>query len=168
MTSKQVTDAFSLFDIDVPAAKKEMLEALGDIRGFEVWGDQVLLGVFVRPARTKGKIIYGGVAKEDIWQGKVGLILAIGPDAFTEADKTFNGRKPEVGDWAWHNVNEITCQHFLAGPGFIKHTYKVDKDGRLDPDGVREEDVRDWTGWPVRVVAGRNIYGRVDNPGILL
>jgi len=38
-----------LFEVDLKATKKEILDALGDIDDFEVWGNQVLIAVFCRP-----------------------------------------------------------------------------------------------------------------------
>ena len=158
--SKSVTDAFSLYTCDTDDLLAEMKDALGDISKVEIWGNLVMIGVFARPHKTTRGILYGGTAKEDVWQGKVGVILMIGPDAFPEKAETFGGRKPQVGDWVWHNANEIVVQHFLAGPG-----HKMREENH-PTDGLKK--TRDWTGWPVRIVEGRCIYGRVTPPEMML
>lgn len=159
MTMKQVTDAFSLYTTDLEDSVKEMDEALGDISGLEVFGNEVLIGVFCRATKTKSGFMVGSIAKEDVWQGKVGRILKIGPDAFPENDATFNGRKPEVGDWVYHNINEATIQHFYAGPG---------SQMRVDKGPAGSDQVRGWSGWPIRLVVGSRIYGRVTRPETIL
>lgn len=146
---------------DLKALRKEILDGLGDISGFEIWGNQVLLAVACEPVETKGRIVLGNDTKiEAVWQGKVGMILRIGPDCFTENAKTFNHRKPKVGDFVYHNVNEQTLQLSLAGPGWKKTQIKA-------PNGTTE-DTRAWNGWPVRLVADRYIYGRVQSPEIVI
>lgn len=64
-------------------------------------GAQVLVAVYQRPEKTKGGIILTASAQdEDMWQGKVGLIMDMGPLAFTEdAAHAWTGRVPKVGDW---------------------------------------------------------------------
>lgn len=163
---KVVTDAFSLYDHNVKELVAEMDEALGDISGFEVWGAEVLLGVYCRESITSGGIIIeGSTSKEDVWQGKVARILAIGPDAFTENAKTFNGRKPAIGDWIFHNVNDVTIQHFFKGPG-SKMRNHVAKDGKGNV--MHTQKAREWDGWPIRLVSASRINGRVARPETIL
>lgn len=88
------------------------------------------------------------------------MILKIGPDAFTEEARTFNGRKPEIGDWVYHNVNEHTMQLQLFGRGAER--------GKIKSPRGEEENARAWQGWPARLIAGRYIYGRVAAPQIVL
>jgi co-chaperonin GroES (HSP10) len=74
----------------------------------EVLGARVLVGVYVRPEKTKsGLILTSNTRKEDTYQGKVGLVLALGPIAF-EDDPThrFGAVKPRVGDWVVYNVGD--------------------------------------------------------------
>lgn len=81
--------------------KKTILEEVGDISLFELYNVQVLVGVYQRPEKTKGGIILTqNYRDEDNYQGKVGLILKIGPKAFDEtAVEWFDGKKLAVGDW---------------------------------------------------------------------
>lgn len=73
-------------------------EALDDI---QLNGANVLIGIYERPEKTQGGIILTQqYREEDIWQGKVGLILKIGNLPFDEDDnKFFGGKLPKEGDW---------------------------------------------------------------------
>jgi len=81
--------------------KAGMLAKVGSLKDIDVMYNMVLLAAYVRPERTKGGIIRPGESKEeDIWQGKTGLVLKLGPDAFEDDnDTSFNGQKAEVGEW---------------------------------------------------------------------
>lgn len=161
MTYKTVTDAHALFTHDDKASRKEIHEALGDLDGIEVWGNQVLIAVYCRPSKTTGGIIVGNeVTIEDVWQGKVGLILKAGPDCFTEAKETFGGKKPKIGEWVYHDVKDITVQLSYGGPGYKMTTLK-DRFGN-------EEPARKWQGWPVRLIQDRFIHGRLARPDVIL
>lgn len=104
--------------------KKAILDMVGDLSGVHLMADMVLLGTYIRPERTKGGIIRpGSNVEEDVWQGKVGLIIKMGPDAFEDTqDYVFNfgeSGKPKVGDWvvfkvgdAWSlNIKEFPCRY---------------------------------------------------------
>lgn len=85
------------------------------IDGLTVTGCDVLLAMYERVGqgerRSIGGIIIpdtkGGAATEDKYQGKVGLVVAMGPLAFKE-DEThrWGNVVPNVGDWVLINVNE--------------------------------------------------------------
>lgn len=81
--------------------KAEMLKHIGDLSGVDVMYNMVLLAAHTRPSVTKGGIIRPDEnLEEDIWQGKVGMVVKLGPDAFQDDDDTsFNGQKAEVGEW---------------------------------------------------------------------
>ena len=79
----------------------------------DVLGAHVLVAIYQRPTVTKGGVHLPDKFKdEDIYQGKVGLVLKLGPLAFQEdeahrwsAPATGSGsagtgeRVPTVGDW---------------------------------------------------------------------
>ena len=59
--------------------------------------------------------------QEFLWQGKVGLIVSMGPQAYEDDEGTkFHGTKNKVGDWVWFHaangqaceVNEVFCRVF--------------------------------------------------------
>lgn len=75
---------------------------------FQPLADEVLVAVYQRPERTKGGLYLAGVTTtEDRFQGKVGLVLKMGPLAFTEDDAHhWNGVTPKPGDWVLFNVGD--------------------------------------------------------------
>lgn len=74
---------------------------VGDLSAFELFGAQVLIGVYKRPEKTKSGIHLADVTrKEDEYQGKAGLVLKKGPSAFvSDANYDFRGQDVAVGDW---------------------------------------------------------------------
>lgn len=98
---------------------EEILKKVGDLADVEVLFNYVLLAAFVKPERTRGGIILTDSSKEeDIWQGKTGMVLKLGKDAFQDDETTvFNGQTAEVGEWvvfklgdAWKlTVREWPC-----------------------------------------------------------
>lgn len=104
--------------------KRGLLETIGvqNIESYRLFEDDVLIGTYIRPEKTKGGIILTDNAKqEDRFQGKVGLLLKVGPMAF-KFDKSgqyhLEGDKPAVGDWviyrpsdAWEiSINGVSCR----------------------------------------------------------
>ena len=88
--------------------RKTIAGILGDLSGIEVIGDMVLVGSYIRPEKTAGGIIRPTINKqEDVWQGKVGLVLKCGPDAFKEPDTgRLYEQRAEVGDWCVFKVGD--------------------------------------------------------------
>lgn len=80
---------------------KTIRDQVGDLRGFELFGNQVLLGVYKRPEKTKSGIILTETTRqEDEYQGKAAMVLALGPSAFvSDAHYDFRGQSVKVGDW---------------------------------------------------------------------
>lgn len=78
-----------------------ILDAVGSLKNIAVLNNQVLVGIYFRPTKTKGGIILTDkTVAEDQFQSKVGLILAKGPQAFVEAEsKWFGDTTFDVGDW---------------------------------------------------------------------
>jgi hypothetical protein len=63
-----------------PDPKESLLKKLGDISEIDIAQNEVLLAMYMRPEKTAGGIIM--VPKnldEDKFQGKVGLVVKIGP-----------------------------------------------------------------------------------------
>lgn len=90
--------------------------------GFQVNGVDILIAIYQRPLKTKGGIIITETAQgEDLYQGKVGLILKVGPlvnDTNKDLFLWFGGKLPKVGDWAVvrvgdtyaFNMNNVPCR----------------------------------------------------------
>lgn len=100
--------------------KQAILDTVGNLSGVHLLADMVLLGTYIRPQKTAGGIIRPDTnVQEDVWQGKAGLVLKLGPDAFEDTpDYNFNGQKVNIGEWciykvgdAWSlNINGYPCR----------------------------------------------------------
>ena len=89
--------------------KRAILDFVGDLSGLEVIGDRVLVGIYMRPEKTSGGIIRPDANKvEDVWQGKVGLVLKLGPDAFID---------PDTGERYQQAINPGEWGVFFVGDG---------------------------------------------------
>jgi len=78
-----------------------LLEQAGDLSSVEVFNNQLLVAVYVRPQKTKsGIILTDKTTDEDRYQSKVGLVLKKGPSAFNDnTGEWFNGVTINEGDW---------------------------------------------------------------------
>jgi co-chaperonin GroES (HSP10) len=104
-------------DID-PA--QEIWAKVGTVDNLDLFFSQVLIGIYQRPETTRsGIILTSRTLDEDIYQGKVGLVLKIGPTAFKdEGDLKFHGQTVKVGDWivfrpsdGWQiSINKTECR----------------------------------------------------------
>lgn len=74
----------------------------------EVFHNQVLIGLYLGPEKSQGGIFYADIRqRENEYQGKVGVVLKIGPLAFKDDDRNkFEGQKIEVGDWVAIRPND--------------------------------------------------------------
>jgi len=76
-------------------------DQVGDLSNFELFANQVLLGVYERPKVTAGGIHLADTSRnEDSHQGKASLVLLKGPSAFvSDSNYDFRGQNVEIGDW---------------------------------------------------------------------
>jgi co-chaperonin GroES (HSP10) len=74
----------------------------------EVMYNMVLVATYIRPEKTSGGIIRPDTnVQEDVWQGKVGLVVKLGPNAFKDdSDFTFSGQEADVGEWCVYKVGD--------------------------------------------------------------
>lgn len=88
--------------------KQAILDIVGNLKGIEVIGSRVLLGTFIRPEKTTGGVFLTDSTKEeDVWQGKVGLVLKWGPDAFKNPETGLTYEQVvEVGEWGVYYVGD--------------------------------------------------------------
>ena len=99
--------------------RQKLFDELGDLSGIDIFNNQVLVAVYVRPETTRGGILLPGQARdEDRYQGKVGLVAKLGPQAFiSDGEYTFDD-PVDVGQWiilrpsdGWSiNVNGVLCR----------------------------------------------------------
>ena len=99
---------------------EEILKEIGDISQVEVFNNQLLVAVYLRPEKTKSGIFLTEKHRdEDRFQGKVGLVLKKGMSAFEDhAGEWFKGVKIDINDWVvmrptdgWSiTVNGVLCR----------------------------------------------------------
>ena len=101
--------------------KVKLLNQLGDISDIELFHNQVLLAVYLRPEKTKsGLILTADHLDEDRYQSKVGLLVKQGPLAFEQDGNWFTGMTFQEHDWlifrpsdGWSiTVNGVLCRIF--------------------------------------------------------
>jgi co-chaperonin GroES (HSP10) len=80
---------------------EEIMDKIGDLTDFVIPFNKILVGIYMRPEKTKsGLILTDKYREEDRWQGRAGVILKRGPMAFIDDDRVkFNGLDPQVGEW---------------------------------------------------------------------
>ena len=93
---------------------------LGDISSVEVFNNQMLVAVYIRPQKTKsGIILTSQTTDEDRYQSKVGLVIKAGPKAFEDkSGEWFSGVEIHENDWVvfrpsdgWSiTVNGVLCR----------------------------------------------------------
>lgn len=103
---------------DDPA--EEIKKSVGDLSSVEVFNNQVLVAVYIRPKKTKSGIyLTDKTTEEDRYQSKVGLVLKKGPVAFVDnTNNWFSGVDIEEGEWivfrpsdGWAiTVNNVLCR----------------------------------------------------------
>jgi co-chaperonin GroES (HSP10) len=110
---------YMLMDHEVDP-KTALLEEIGDISGLNIFNNQVLVAVYIRPQKTKsGIILTDKTTDEDRFQSKVGLVLKKGPTAFDDPTGVwFESMEIDEGDWivfrpndGWSiTVNNVLCR----------------------------------------------------------
>jgi len=88
--------------------KEVLLKELGNVDDIEVFNNQILVAIYMRPEKTKSGIILSDKTRdEDRYQGKVGLIIKKGPMAFVDPDqKWFVDADVDVGEWVYFRVTD--------------------------------------------------------------
>lgn len=146
---------------DYEVAKDHIHQMIGSLDGLQLFGRQVLVGVFCKPLITdKGWFQSIKEIKEDWWQNKVTLLLKKGPEAFQGDESYLNAvfgdgvSPPKEGEWLIAN----------ASAGFQISMY----DDGSRPQGKdyagRLVDLFEWDGWPCRIVTDDCFLGRVIKP----
>lgn len=141
-----MTVSARLRDIAIAASndpKKALIDSLGDVSRFEPFHNLVLVATYVAPEKTKGGIIRPDrTLMEDRFQGKVGLVVRVGPQAFVDDDRVrFGGTKISVGDWVMYR------------PADALELFFVNETGR--------------EGTPCRLIEDVSIKGRISDPSLI-
>lgn len=99
--------------------KQALLDALGDISEYNVFHNEIIVAVYIRPTKTKsGIILTDQHVDEDRYQSKVGLVVKLGPAAFAPSGEWQWDTKVEIGDWVvfrpsdgWNQtINGVLCR----------------------------------------------------------
>lgn len=100
--------------------RTKLLEKIGDLSNIEIFNNQILVAVYVRPNKTKSGIyLSDSTVEEDRYQGKVGLLVGMGPAAFhDDSGQWFDDARFNLHDWlvfrpsdGWSiNVNGVLCR----------------------------------------------------------
>ncbi len=99
--------------------KTVLQERIGDISWFRLFGPKLLVATYDPGAggaevKTAGGIILAQVGEastlnEFKWQGKIGLVMAVGPLAFRDSGDgrfVFDGMKAAIGDWVCYRASD--------------------------------------------------------------
>lgn len=101
--------------------RQKLRAELGDLSEVELFHNQVLLAVYLRPQKTKsGLYLTDKHTDEDRFQSKVGLLVKKGPLAFEQDGNWFTGLEFQEDDWlvfrpsdGWSiTVNGVLCRIF--------------------------------------------------------
>jgi len=104
-----------------PVDPAEVLKKeIGDTSNVEVFNNQILVAVYIRPQKTKsGIFLTEKTTDEDRYQSKVGLVIKKGPEAFNdESGIWFSDIDIQEGEWVvfrpsdgWSiTVNNVLCR----------------------------------------------------------
>lgn len=109
----------ALAKLDNPEQQKtQILETLGDLDQYQLLDDECLIAVYaesnvlsrITDATGKTVELVGTDSRttESRYQGKVGLLVKIGPTAFTYHNngQAYAGVRPEVGDWVVSHASD--------------------------------------------------------------
>lgn len=88
--------------------KEELMKLVGFVADLvEIPSSKILVAIYYRPEKTKGGIIDITVTAGDSYQGKIGLVLKMGPLAFQDdATHAWGDVRPRVGDWVQFRVGD--------------------------------------------------------------
>ena len=99
---------------------QKILDEIGPLNEVEIFNNQLLCAVYVRPQKTQSGIYLTDKAvDEDRYQGKVGLVVKKGPQAFEDPEgRWFKELDVQLNDWVifkpsdgWSiTVNGVLCR----------------------------------------------------------
>jgi co-chaperonin GroES (HSP10) len=88
--------------------REALLAKIGDLSDIEIFQNKVLVAIYQRPKVTAGGIhLTDDALDEDLHQGKVALVVAVGPQAFKpDPDGRWTFPDVKVGDWVFFRVSD--------------------------------------------------------------
>lgn len=80
--------------------QKAIIKAVGDLSKENVFSDLVLVGTFIRNEKHGSLILPKEYLQEDEHQSKVGLVLKVGPYAYSDwEEETKRGQNAQLHTW---------------------------------------------------------------------
>jgi hypothetical protein len=104
------------------ATRREAEHLLAHIRDVALprpTGWHVLVLQYIRPGKIGSIILADKSRDEDMYQGRVGLVLAIGPECWADASKYPSGPWAKVGDWVMWPAMGATASRFKYGDAVL-------------------------------------------------
>jgi hypothetical protein len=104
-------------------------------------GYHVLVLNYVRPRKIGSLLMPENAIKEDEFQGFVGYVLAVGPDAYADKARFPSGPWVKPGDWvAWPRMKSIATRFPVNGPdGRTRTVFSVMSDEAFTAVGINPE-----------------------------
>jgi hypothetical protein len=130
--------------------KSAVIDKVGDLSGYEIAQNEVLVAIYMREEMTKGGIVlpYQNL-KEDLYQAKAHLVLKIGAACRFVRTDTANGIEYglpiRLHDWVVLRPSDAWALDINARPDLLK----------------REDYV------PCRMVYDDQIRARIEHPGVV-
>ena len=105
------------FDPAEPGPFQHLLGKLADLNLPEPTGWHILVAQYVRPERSAGGIIMSAkTLQEDAWQNRMGMVLALGPDAYSDPVRHPSGRWVKPGDTiVWKKLDNAASKFEMNG-----------------------------------------------------
>jgi co-chaperonin GroES (HSP10) len=94
---------------DVDPRKEIMKKVRPSLVDMTLYGNAILVATYKRPKMAKFKSMTLAMpdSDEDKYQGKVGLVLKLGPMAYKDDDAVqFHGQDVKVGDWVVYRPSD--------------------------------------------------------------
>jgi len=87
--------------------KRPLLDAAGDLSDYEVCHNLILVATYIAPEKVGSIIMPDRKIDEDRFQGKVGLVLKVGPLSFEDdGSHTYGGITVKPGDWVMYRPSD--------------------------------------------------------------
>lgn len=88
---------------------EEIRQSVGDLSEVAVLHNQLLLGIYMKGEKIGSILLPDSARVEDVYQGKVGLVLKKGASAFvSDANHAFSLEEEAIseGDWVVYRVSD--------------------------------------------------------------
>lgn len=112
---------------------RETWRKLGDVNDLGIFPTDVIVAHFQRTKLGSGVLLAAKQTQaEDKYQGKVGLVVALGGNVFVDApDAQFYGFKVKIGDWVVYKNSDGREQELCAPATADRVLTRVLKDGEV-------------------------------------